>query len=169
MKSIFSFLLMPFCFVLGCGNAPRWDDLEQDIQEKFPEVQQLAIEDFRELDSGSTLLVDVRAKEEFDISHLKDAVLETDEEKLLELIQERRPVKVVLYCSVGYRSSAMAQRLQKRGHGEVYNLKGSIFQWANAGLPVWKDGKVTPFVHPYNENWGTLLDSRYHANANPKK
>lgn len=160
---------MPVCFLLGCGQTPRWTHIQLEIDQKFPEVPQLSIEDFQKLDSKNVLLVDVRAKEEFEVSHLERAICISDLDKLTQLIKVHSPTTVVLYCSVGYRSSALAAQLQTRGFQQVVNLKGSIFEWANDGLPVWKDSQLTEFVHPFNERWGALLDSRYHPNANPTK
>ena len=36
--------------------------------------------------------------------------------------------------------------------------EGSLFKWANEGLPVVSKGEVVKRVHPYNEKWGVLLD-----------
>jgi hypothetical protein len=44
----------------------------------------------------------------------------------------------------------------------VFNLKGSIFEWANRGNPVVNQHGVTPYVHPYNRRWGQLLNKKYH-------
>ena len=65
---------------------------------------------------------------------------------------------VVAYCSVGYRSAGLADGLGQRGYTRVYNLEGSLFQWANEGRPlVDADGPVN-VVHPYGEPWSDLLD-----------
>ncbi len=40
----------------------------------------------------------------------------------------------------------------------MQNLKGSIFQWANEGRPVVRDGEPVREVHPYDAVWGRLLD-----------
>ena len=37
---------------------------------------------------------------------------------------------IVVYCSVGYRSSRLVERLQQAGYTNAFNLDGSIFQWA---------------------------------------
>jgi rhodanese-related sulfurtransferase len=154
--------MMPFCFLLGCGNTPKWPDIQLEIEQKFSSVKQLSIADFQKLNSDQVLLVDVRDQEEFDVSHLKGAIREKNQDSLTKIIGNGSPKTIVLYCSVGYRSSALAAQLQAQGFENVYNLKGSIFEWANTGLPVWKDGQEVNVVHPYNEKWGTLLDSRYH-------
>ena len=66
--------------------------------------------------------------------------------------------EVVVYCSVGYRSSAIAASLQELGVS-VRNLRRSIFGWANQGLPLENAAGVTLFVHPFDETWGRLLNN----------
>ena len=69
---------------------------------------------------------------------------------------------VVCYCSVGYRSSLVAQRLYRhyKEHREtcppLHNLEGGLFQWANEGRPL----AISNTVHPYSSAWGILLDSK---------
>jgi rhodanese-related sulfurtransferase len=75
-------------------------------------------------------------------------------------IDPDRPI--VVYCSVGYRSSILAGKLQDMGFKEVYNLEESIFKWANEGRPL-VQGKVTVRkVHPYDTRWESLLEKKYH-------
>jgi len=65
---------------------------------------------------------------------------------------------IVTYCSVGYRSERIGEKLQDAGFQNVQNLKGSIFQWINEGNKVVdKDGKTTQQVHGFNEKWGKWL------------
>jgi len=47
----------------------------------------------------------------------------------------------------------------------VFNLQGSIFQWANEGRPLMANGRVVHVVHPYSERWGVLLNPQLHPNA----
>src|SRR6185295_10757461 len=95
------------------------------------------------------------------ISHLKNA------RHVTSLLEAKAVVKeqgqpMVIYCSVGYRSSALAEKLQKAGFTNVYNLEGSIFNWANEGRPVYRGTNTVAEVHPYSAKWGKLLDQRFH-------
>ena len=75
---------------------------------------------------------------------------------------------VVAYCSVGYRSSAFVDKMQRyiadtqdNKTYNIYNLEGSIFKWANEQRNmVDRSNNVTPFVHPYNIVWGKLVSSK---------
>jgi len=68
---------------------------------------------------------------------------------------------IVLYCSVGYRSEKTGNKLQKMGFTHVYNLYGSIFEWANKGLPlVNQAGSQTKSLHTYNEQWSRWVKNK---------
>lgn len=69
---------------------------------------------------------------------------------------------IVVYCSVGYRSSRLARQLRTRGVKNVFNLEGSLFKWANEGRPVYRGSERVQEVHPFDEDWGELLDESLH-------
>jgi rhodanese-related sulfurtransferase len=112
------------------------------------------------MQAGETpLLLDVRSEAEFAVSHLEGARrAETLEAAQALLAGEPREREVILYCSVGVRSGRLAEDLRRAGWTNVRDLEGSIFAWANAGHPVWRDGRQVREVHPYDEHWGRLLE-----------
>ncbi|MYA77907.1 MAG: rhodanese-like domain-containing protein [Gemmatimonadetes bacterium] len=156
-------------------NTVFWSTTLKMIRVKFPGVAQLSTDSLQTWldESGQAqtgqapteqeqverpLLLDVREKEEYEVSHLKDAVLAVSEKEALKALEGVPPDRpVVLYCSVGYRSSEMASFLQKRGFEKVYNLEGSIFAWANEGKPVYRGEERVRVVHPFDQVWGKLL------------
>ena len=144
-------------------NTMFWSTTLKMIRAKFPQVAQLSTDSLHTwLEASKTaerpLLLDVREKEEYGVSHLKDAVSALTKEEALQALEGVAPDRpVVLYCSVGYRSSEMAGFLQKRGFKQVYNLEGSIFAWANEGRPVYRGDERVHEVHPYDRVWGKLL------------
>ena len=78
------------------------------------------------------------------------------QEDLLSKLDKEKPV--VVYCSVGYRSERIGERMQKAGFTAVYNLYGGIFQWTNEGNKVENThGKPTAKVHGYNKNWSQWI------------
>jgi len=140
----------------------------------FPEVLQVTTDGLAEwladVDRPRPLLVDVRTAAEFAVSRLPGAVhLEPDGDPspLLGEIENDRPI--VLYCSVGYRSAAMAERVAASHGGEVWNLEGSIFAWANEGRPLERDAEPVREVHPYDRVWGRLLHRELRAPWRPAK
>jgi rhodanese-related sulfurtransferase len=107
------------------------------------------------------LLVDVREPAEYEVSHLPEAVnapLSGGTERILTRLAPETPV--VTYCSVGYRSAIAATRLRAAGHTNVINLEGSIFEWANEGRPLERNGEPTRKVHPYSPWFTWLLRDR---------
>ncbi len=106
------------------------------------------------------VLLDVRQPEEYAVSHLPGAV-RVDPDASAEVLRDTlaafdadRPV--VLYCSVGYRSARLAERLETAGRPAL-NLDGSIFRWASEGRLVVRNETVVREVHPYDALWGRLL------------
>ena len=66
---------------------------------------------------------------------------------------------IVVYCSIGYRSEKVAEKLRDKGFTKVYNLYGSIFEWINRGYPVVDgSGQVVQKVHTYNKEWSQWVD-----------
>lgn len=150
-----------------------WDGVKNGIRESFPGVRQLQVDSLHdrwvqgEADPTAPmpLIFDVRRADEYAVSHLPGArrldpgVTEPD------LGEIPKDTPIVVYCSVGYRSSRMAERLERQGYTAVHNLEGSIFEWANRGYPLERDGKSVQEVHPYNAWWGRLLDDDLHATS----
>jgi len=70
-------------------------------------------------------------------------------------------VTIVTYCSVGYRSSCLAELLEGHGFAQVYNLEGSIFERVGEGRPVYRNEVEVETVHPYDKHWVQLLEPDY--------
>lgn len=155
-------MLCGFRFSLLFGEL-NWEKIDAVLREDFPEVKSMEIDELqRRMASGEKLyLVDVRSREEYLVSHIPGAVLAED----FEFRSRLESAAVVAYCSVGLRSAEYVQEMQKNGVQEIYNLRGSIFMWANKGLTLQSaQGKAT-VVHPYNARWGKLLDKRLHSTS----
>ena len=105
---------------------------------------------------GKVILLDTREKKEYEISHIPGAIwVGYDNFKLKRVKEIAKDAKIITYCSVGYRSERIGEKLQKAGFTDVSNLKGSIFKWVNEGNPLEdKDGNATDKVHGFDKNWG---------------
>ena len=105
---------------------------------------------------GDYQLLDSRSKEEYIVSHISKAIWVGYDDFHLERIQSLTlQTPIVVYCSVGYRSEKITQRLQKAGFQKVYNLYGGIFEWVNQGHRVVNSSEqVTKRIHAYNKIWG---------------
>ncbi len=136
------------------------------VRASFPGVPQMSVEELdRRLEEATPpLVIDVREPVEYEVSHLPGAI-HAQGEDIVEAIAAADPERpVVLYCSVGYRSSAAVADLI-RSHDpalphRIWNLEGSIFAWANSGRPVFRGAVEVDRVHPYDRRWGKLLDPR---------
>jgi rhodanese-related sulfurtransferase len=108
----------------------------------------------------NVVLLDTRTKAEYDVSHLPDARwVGYDDFELKRVKDIPKQADVVLYCSVGYRSERVGEKLQAAGYRQVRNLHGSLFEWVNQGNTVVdKQGKPTQRVHAYSRLWGVWLN-----------
>jgi rhodanese-related sulfurtransferase len=141
--------------------------VEADVRADYPEVAQLtgaALAD-RLAHRQTPLLIDVREPDEYAVSHLPGAQRVDPgiwtRSFLSRYAQAARGRDVVFYCSVGVRSSELADAVQngleKAGARAVYNLEGGIFAWHNARRALTDAHGATDFVHPYDAHWGKLL------------
>lgn len=152
--------------------SSSWSNIFTRIQHQWPRVPQLRADDLvRQLnlsESERPVLIDVRSRDEFAVSHLPGALRAQSPREIKTAVRDipaTRPL--VLYCSVGLRSSEAAQTLLDSGRTNVFNLQGSIFQWANEGRVIVSNGTPVTVVHPYNERWGRLLDVSHHPGQRP--
>lgn len=131
------------------------------LRAELPDVPTISVEELAErLARGDRpVLLDVRGEREYAVSHLHGALrAETPAEAAAALEGLPKDREVIVYCSIGYRSGHLAEGLRRAGWSDVRNLEGSIFAWANSGHEVWRDGAIVREVHPYDAQWGRLLD-----------
>jgi len=139
------------------------------ISRKFPSVEWVTIKDLAQWLNDPTkpqpILLDARTQPEYELSHLPQAKHIDPYHPNLEAIAASfsKDIPIVVYCSVGYRSARVAQKLEQAGFDRVYNLEGSIFQWANEGRSIYQNGYLTTLVHPYDALWGKLLKPQHRA------
>ncbi len=118
-------------------------------------VQELA------MPKTKAILLDSRELNEFEVSHLKNAIFVGYNNFNIEQTIKQLPNKqqeIVVYCSLGIRSEDIAEQLTKAGFTNVKNLYGGIFEWKNRGFKVFdKDNKETENVHTFSEQWSKWL------------
>lgn len=107
-----------------------------------------------------SFVLDTREEEEYNISHIPGAhyasYSDFDIDPFLSL---PRDTTLVVYCSIGYRSEKIGEKLEEAGFTKVYNLYGSLFEWANQEFPLEdKSGAPTNKVHTYNKKWSQWVD-----------
>jgi len=161
-------ILMTALIVLVAGfgasrtSAFQWFLLRASLHNQFPRVQWITARELadwlEDRHRPRPVLLDVRAVEEWNVSHLPGARrVDPGASAEIALPEAAKDVPVVTYCAVGYRSAEFATRLRAAGFTHVQNLEGSIFQWANEHRPLVRDGTPASRVHPYSKSWGRLL------------
>lgn len=129
--------------------------VDTTIQKTVPLI---TVEDLKDKYSDFIIL-DTREEIEYQTSHLKGAKhVGYKKFKLKKSISDLDKNKtIVVYCSIGYRSEKIAEKLQRKGF-TVYNLYGGIFDWKNKNNSVLdQNEEPTEKVHTYNEEWGKWL------------
>lgn len=105
------------------------------------------------------LILDTRTHEEFEVSHIpgaRFAGFDSFDEELLSSVAKDQ--KIIVYCSIGYRSEKIAERIQSMGY-DVANLYGSIFEWVNQDKPIVdSSGNKTDKLHTYNRKWSRWVE-----------
>lgn len=141
-------------------RAETFESIKQAVRKKFPTVQQVSTAELAawlaDTNRVQPLLVDVREQEEFAVSHLRGARNFTSVAQVKSALPSNA-LPVLVYCSVGYRSSALAEKLQRAGVRNVANLEGSLFQWANENRPLHRGINTVREVHGYSRKWSELL------------
>ncbi len=110
-------------------------------------------------DHESCIFLDAREPREYAVSHIESAIPVGFDHFVLENLPPDLPKnqRIVVYCSVGYRSEKVTEKLQTAGFHSVSNLYGGIFEWVNQGLPVVNQTGATNEVHAYSRSWGVWL------------
>lgn len=108
----------------------------------------------------SIYLLDTRTPAEYKVSCLRHSQrIGYDDFRKEKIAHIPKEATVVTYCTVGYRSDKIGERLKAMGYENVYNLYGSMISWVNAGYPVYTpEGSPTRKVHTHSEDWSQYLE-----------
>jgi rhodanese-related sulfurtransferase len=165
MKKLFLFLSFSVFFMACNGQVPasRAHCQNPDFDKKVANMLSFSVKTISPSDlnrQSNVLVLDARERTEYDVSHLPNAVFigyNSFEKKTLDTVPKDKPI--VVYCSIGYRSEKIGEKLKKMGYTKVYNLYGSIFEWLNQGYPVVdKNEQPTNKVHTYNKAWSRWVE-----------
>ncbi len=151
------FVLWVIIMVIQTGQNSVVDEFDNYLKELADEfkIEQVVAESLK-LDQ--VVLLDTREREEYNVSHILGAIWVGDGDFEISKIDTiQRDKTIVLYCSVGYRSSKIAEMLVDLGYLKVRNLYGGIFRWANENRPLYFGDHQTNQIHVYNAKWGRFV------------
>lgn len=154
IRIIFFFLLIGFN---SFGQSPEYKEMLKEYYNGFPIIS--CSDAARKIGDPSVAFLDTREKEEFNISHIKDAMcVGYDNFSLRSLKLIPKDHEIIVYCSIGARSQDIGERLRKAGYTNVKNLYGGFFQWSNSGhKKISSTGSITSQIHGYSEDWGKWI------------
>ncbi len=173
MKTLLKYTNILLCFFWfgqwSCAQSnPKLTQLveQQEFDQKISRMiqQSVPLIGVKELKNiqDEVVIFDARKKEEYEISHIPGArylgYKEFDPASLKGIQKDK---KIILYCSIGYRSEKIGEKLTKLGFTNVHNLYGSIFEWANRGYPLIDEkGNQIQKVHTYNYSWSKWIHNK---------
>ena len=115
-----------------------FQDLVADAKKKITEIS--PTDAAQKAKSSDVVIVDVREKDEFDQSHIPDAVhlsRGTIELEVEDKFPDRKTT-IICHCGGGGRSALAAESLKKMGYKNVRSMAGGFKAWKAAGLPTTK-------------------------------
>ena len=170
---IFSLMLIQPAF----SEAFTLGTVKQGVLRDYKNVSHMETAELQNLivNNKDVLIFDVREESEFNVSHIPGAVRVSPSSWGWTFLRDHganvKGKTVVFYCSVGVRSSTMAARVQEglaqRGARKIQNLNGGIFAWHNEKRALVNDNGNTPFVHPFDKHWGSLLNRQNETRMSP--
>jgi rhodanese-related sulfurtransferase len=161
-KSLIYFLVIYSCFSSFTLKAQVKNQEYKLMLDSLyaQDIPLLSVEELKTLHKQSIYLLDTREEEEFKVSHLKNArhigYFWFDMRKVYDIPLN---AKIILYCSVGFRSEKISRKLIDAGYKNVFNLYGGLFEWVNQGNPVYTSiGVQTAEIHTFNEEWARWVN-----------
>ncbi|MEM9325778.1 MAG: rhodanese-like domain-containing protein [Bacteroidota bacterium] len=151
--NLFIIISLVLC-TASCGQKAFDKHLKKLYSGTVPLVNQEELQN-----PDGVLFLDTRSQEEFDVSHIEGAqFIDYDTFQPDQVIDLPRDTTIVVYCSVGYRSERIGEKLQEMGFTNVKNLYGGIFDWKNKDNEIVNPkGQPTDSVHTYNFVWSKWL------------
>lgn len=150
------FIFIPFSSAQMIENSAFRLLLSGMLSHSVPEI---SVQEADSLKNFNAIFIDTREKKEYLTSHIEGSIfIGYDSLDLSSLEKIEKNKEIVVYCSVGYRSEKIAERLVRMGYTNVKNLYGGIFEWKNQNKQVVNPAnEVTEKVHAYNRVWGVWL------------
>jgi rhodanese-related sulfurtransferase len=160
---LFNLLLIgSFRFSLA-SESEEWTKMRESIRNKFPQIHQISTRELMNILADTSqerpIIFDARNSKEYQLSHLPFAQLaQSEQEAITALKQTEKKHRIIVYCSIGDRSSQLAGHLISAGFTNTFTMDGALFQWANEGRPIYQETNIVHVVHPYGDQWKSFLN-----------
>ena len=151
MKLLLNILFFLFLFIGQAQNT-----IAESIEKyNSDSVTYIHVKDLQ--NTENIVLLDTRKKQEYNISHIKNAIWVGHKAFEQEYISSKFPnknVPIIVYCSIGVRSEDIGEKLKKAGYTNVKNLYGGIFDWKNQKRSIYNNkGSKTDSIHAFSKQW----------------
>jgi rhodanese-related sulfurtransferase len=130
-------LALAFLVLLGLLLAQPFINRMRGLREVEP-AEAVAL-----MNRADAVFVDVREQNELAEGQVTESlhIPLSGFDKNLGLLEKYKERPIIVGCRSGHRSGRACSILRKNGYGQVYNLRGGLMAWQNAGLPLLKGGK----------------------------
>ena len=150
-KTLFLFVI--FVIDISAQQQDFYAFVDTLISDEIPKITVNEL-----LEKKEFILLDVRSKAEFEISHIEDAIWVSEKNwSLIKLKKLLYKQNIIVYCSVGFRSEKLARKLIKQGYSPVYNLYGGVFEWVNQGNPLQNTNGTTDRIHAFDKSFAKWI------------
>ncbi len=128
----------------------RVESMYAEYRQEFLQVEDIDPESaIRLLAKPDVVFVDVRQQKEQAVSMIPGAL--TDDE-FIGRLEDYRKHRIIVYCTISYRSGKLAAKLTQKGF-RIVNLQGGLLGWVHAGGPLEKNGQAVSQLHVYGRKW----------------
>jgi rhodanese-related sulfurtransferase len=111
-----------------------------ELRHRLGKVRDIAPgEAIRLINHENAVLVDMRNDKDYRDGHIVNAVqVPADNNEAAGKLDKYRDRPLIICCRSGNQSHKLSTALSKQGFASVYNLKGGLHAWQQAGLPLSK-------------------------------
>lgn len=118
------------------------------------QVPEITVDSLSKIENNVVLL-DAREPDEYAVSHIAHATFVGYNNFNIDSLKNiDKTTPIVVYCSIGYRSGKITEKLLENGFVNVQNLYGGIFEWKNENKILVDEKGITNDIHPYSKTWG---------------
>jgi rhodanese-related sulfurtransferase len=137
MKRFAALLIVGVALLLAaCGSKPAEPETVQVAGGSYKEIPPAVLSDI--MKNKDFLLVNVHIPFAGDIPGTDLSIPYDQIDQNLSKLPAEKSAKVVLYCRSGRMSAIAAEKLVSLGFTNIYDLKGGMVEWENAGFEIAK-------------------------------